>query len=255
MRYEAQVDLDTTCRKRVSVSGEGDVAYDSLVVATGFDYADPGVPGGDLDGLYYVKNIRRAMEWDKVLDTVKRAVVIEASPLAMEMVNALAHRGIETHLVDSNPWAMASGADPDIVAPVEESWREMGVHLHFNTDLKGFTGEGTSRPSRPRKARSRRPGRGGHPQGAEQRPGHCGRTGHRLDRRRRRRRDAADLGRQVWAAGDCIEVPHGVSKVPLQGLTGSHAYAQGKVAGSNAGGGSASTSRSTCRGAWSPASG
>src|SRR5260370_9231194 len=42
----------------------------------------------------------------------------------------------------------------------------------------------------------------------------------------------------VWAAGDCIEVPHGVSNVPLQGLSGSHAYSQGKVAGTNAGGGS-----------------
>ena len=39
----------------------------------------------------------------------------------------------------------------------------------------------------------------------------------------------------VFAAGDCCEIPHGVSGVPLQGLTGSHAYAQGKVAGTSAG--------------------
>ena len=42
----------------------------------------------------------------------------------------------------------------------------------------------------------------------------------------------------VFAAGDCTEIPHGLTRVPLQGLTGSHAYAQGKVAGTNAGGGS-----------------
>ena len=41
----------------------------------------------------------------------------------------------------------------------------------------------------------------------------------------------------VFAAGDCVEVPHGVTNVPLQGLSGSHAYAQGKVAGINAAGG------------------
>jgi NADH oxidase (H2O2-forming) len=41
----------------------------------------------------------------------------------------------------------------------------------------------------------------------------------------------------VFAAGDCAELPHGVSNIPIQGLSGSHAYAQGKVAGSNAGGG------------------
>src|SRR5215467_3994928 len=95
----ADIRFDTG-RKIVSVAGEGEVGYDKLIVATGFDYADPGVPGTDLGGLYYVKNIRRAMEWDKVLDGVRTAVVVEASPLGLEMVTALCHRGIETHLVD-----------------------------------------------------------------------------------------------------------------------------------------------------------
>jgi NADH oxidase (H2O2-forming) len=40
----------------------------------------------------------------------------------------------------------------------------------------------------------------------------------------------------VWAAGDVIEVPHGLSMLPISGLTGSHAYSQGRVAGANAGG-------------------
>jgi len=114
--------------KTIQVTGEGTVTWDRLVIATGFEYADPGVPGGDLDGLYYVKDIRAAEQWDKRLNDVKRAVVVEASPLGVEMITALAHRGIETHLVDPHPWAMAEIADPDIMAPVEESWRELGVH-------------------------------------------------------------------------------------------------------------------------------
>ena len=40
----------------------------------------------------------------------------------------------------------------------------------------------------------------------------------------------------VWAAGDVIEVPHGLSMLPIRGLTGSHAYAQGRTAGVNAAG-------------------
>ena len=115
--------------------------YDSLVLATGFEYADPGVPGGDLGGIYYVKNIRRAMEWDVVLDGVKAAVVDECTPLGAEMVTALAHRGIETHLVDPAPWGMSMATDPDIMAPVQESWEEMGVNLHFNTKVTAFQGD------------------------------------------------------------------------------------------------------------------
>ena len=60
----------------------------------------------------------------------------------------------------------------------------------------------------------------------------------------------------VWAAGDCTEIPHGVSNVPIQGLSGSHAYAQGKVAGVNAAGGTAGLPAGLrAVGAWSPASG
>ena len=103
VHYETRVTSIDMTRKAVDVVGEGAVRWDRLVVATGFDYADPGVPGGGLGGLYYVKNIRRAMEWDKVLDTVRSAVVVHATPLGLEMTTALAHRGIETHLVDPQP--------------------------------------------------------------------------------------------------------------------------------------------------------
>src|SRR5260370_15302544 len=40
--------------------------------------------------------------------------------------------------------------------------------------------------------------------------------------------------RGVLAAGDCVEVPQGFTMLPLQGLSGSHAYAQGNTAGTNA---------------------
>ena len=240
VHYNTKVTSFDTARKVVQVEGEGEVSYDRLVVATGFDYQDPGVPGSDLGGLYYVKNIRRAMEWDKVLDSVKKAVVIEASPLGLEMVTALPHRGIETHLVDPHPWALGELADPDIVEPVHESWREMGVNLHFNTKLEGFVGDGgqvravatsageidadlvvISTHKRPNNTVAVAAGL------------KVGMTGGIIVDENMRT-SAPD----VYAAGDCCEIPHGVTGVPLQGLTGSHAYSQGKVAGGSAGGAS-----------------
>jgi len=238
IRYETRVNEIDIRNKIVHVEREGPVRWDRLIVATGFDYADPGVPGSDLEGLYYVKNIRRAMEWDKILDTVKVAVVVHATPLGVEMVTALAHRGIETHLIDPNPWALADVADPDIMAPVEESWREMGATLHFNTDLKAFLGDGRIRAVRtsegelpaelaviathkvPNNALAAKAGL------------ELGSTGGIIVDQ-----TMATSAPGVYAAGDVAELPHGVSGVGLQGLTGSHAYAQGKVAGTNAGGG------------------
>jgi len=238
IRYETWVGRVDVARKVVHVDGQ-DVPWDSLVLATGFNYADPGVPGGDLDGLYYVKNIREAMEWDKVLDTVKVAVVVEASPLGVEMTTALAHRGIETHLVDPGPWPMSEIADPDIMEPVEESWRELGVNAHFNTTLEAFLGEGHLRavqtsdgeiPADLAVVCTHKEPNNALAAAAGLKIGSTG--GVIVDER------MATSAPGVFAAGDCTEIPHGLTRVPLQGLTGSHAYAQGKVAGINAGGGS-----------------
>ena len=232
------VPFDTRSRAE-QPGGKGErVPFDKLILATGFDYQDPGIPGSDLGGLYYVKNIRRAMEWDKILDDVKSAVVLEASPLGLEMVNAMAHRGLDTHLVDSLPWALAEVADPDIMQPVQDSWTEMGVHMHFNTKAESFIGDGHVRALATTQGEipadlvvvcsDKRPNNG-LARDAGLRLGSTG--GVIVDER------MATSVENVYAAGDAAEIPHGLTQLPLQGLSGSHAYAQGKVAGTNAAGG------------------
>jgi NADH oxidase (H2O2-forming) len=244
VHYETEVTGIDPKAHAVSVAGEGTVYYDNLIIATGFDYADPGVPGGELSGLYYVKNIRRAAEWDKVIAATDRAVVVEASPLGLEMVTALAHRGVETHLVDPHPYALAVMADPDIMAPVQDSWAEMGVQMHFNTSLEEFLGDGDGKLRAVRTSGADGP--------AELPVELAVVATHKMPNNKLAAAAGIRLGStggiivdermktsapDVWAAGDVVEIPHGLTRTPLQGLTGSHAYAQGKVAGANAGGG------------------
>ena len=242
IQYETVVTGLDLAAKNVTVGGRAE-SYDALVLGTGWNYGKPDIPGNELSGIYYMKNIREAMVWDKVLDTVESAVVLEAGPLGLEMVTALAHRGIETHLVDPTPWALSMATDPDIAKPVEDSWIEMGAHLHFNTKLEEILGDarGAVRGIRTSEgeiacqlvvvathkvANTALGASGGVKVGSA--------GGFIVDE------TMATLTPGVWAAGDCIEVPHGVSNVPVQGLSGSHAYSQGKVAGVNAAGGSRS---------------
>ncbi len=240
IHYETRVTAVDVAAKTVSIEGQGAQPWDRLVLGTGFDYADPGIPGGDLQGLYYVKNIRQAMEWDKVLDSVKVAVVLEASPLGLEMVTALAHRGIETHVVDAAPWALAEATDPDIAQPVEESWTEMGVKMHWNTPARELVGDGEGHVRAVRTDDGELPAdlvvvctkKVPNTRLATAAGLKIGSTGGIIVDER-----MATSAADVFSAGDCNELPHGVSNVPIQGLSGSHAYAQGKVAGTNAAGG------------------
>lgn len=238
IRYSTRVESIDTEAQEITVAGEGTVGYDRLVLATGWNYADPGVPGSDLEGLHYVKNIRRAMEFDKRLDDAKTAVVVDATPLGVEMATAFAHRGLETHFVDPGGWVLSEVADPDIMEPVEESLRELGVNLHLQTEVKAFVGDGKVRGVDTSKgemqadvvvvATEKEP----NVQLAQAAGIQIGSTGGII----------VDDGmstsaKNVFAAGDCVEIPHGVTRVPINGLSGSHAYSQGKVAGVNAAGG------------------
>ncbi|MGI9553637.1 MAG: FAD-dependent oxidoreductase [Thermodesulfobacteriota bacterium] len=223
---------------KVVMVGSEQFPWDRLIIATGFEYEEPEIPGIDLEGVHYVKNIRAAMEFDKVLDRIKKIAVIGATPLGIEMAGNLAHRGLETHLIDEGGWLMSEVADPDIMEPVQESIEEMGATMHLGSKVSKIVGENGKVKSvstsdgdiecevviiashkKPNNSISKEAGI------------ELGSTGGVLvDDHMRTSVDG------VYAAGDCAEVVHGVTEIPIQGLSGSHAYSQGRIAGANAAG-------------------
>jgi NADH oxidase (H2O2-forming) len=238
LRRETTVTEIDAANRTMTANGER-LPWDTLIVCSGWNYLLPDVPGNDLEGLTFVKNIRRGMELNETLNDVKKAVVLEAGPLGVEMLTALAHRGIETHLVDENAWLLSQVADPEIAEPVQESLAALGCHLHFGTGLKSFVGTG------------------GRLTGVETTEGIidadiCVIATHKEPETTLGRSIGLKVGstggfvvdermatsmENVYAAGDCVEVPQNLTGVAVQGLTGSHAMQQGRVAGANAGGG------------------
>ena len=155
------------------------------------------------------------------------------------MAGNLGHRGLQVDFIDEGPWVLSEVLDPDVAEPVHESLEKRGVTLRLGTKVEGFLGDGRAcAPSPPRagelecdavivclhKVPEHRAGRGG--------------------RRSRSARPAASwstttCARRSTACGrpaTSIEVPHGLSMLPIRGLTGSHAYAQGRTAAFNAAG-------------------
>jgi NADH oxidase (H2O2-forming) len=235
MRMETvvtEIDLD---RRIVTARNEHE-GFDQLVICTGFTWEKPDVPGANLEGLHYVKNIRRAMEFDKLLDTVKTVAVIGASPLGLEMAGNLGQRGLDVQFIDEGPWVLSEVLDPDVAQPVHESLEQRNVTLRLGTKVEAFLGDGDGH------VRAVATSGGEVPcdltilclrkmpntalaQAAGLEVGTTG--GLVVDERMRTRVDG------VYAAGDCIEVPHGLTMLPIRGLTGSHAYAQGRTAAAN----------------------
>ncbi|HTP29605.1 MAG TPA: FAD-dependent oxidoreductase [Anaeromyxobacteraceae bacterium] len=243
---EMGLDLHTsTVVTRIDMSrhlvyaGEESFPFDALILCTGWEYEPPQVPGVGIEGVVFIKNIRRAMEIDKQLSEVRRVVVYKSKPLGLELITALPHRGIETHLVDEAPWLLSDFADPDMMKPVQDSLEAMGVRMHQGATLLGFTArEGrlaavkTSdgeipcdmaflcTTMRPATELARSIGVKTGTTGAIVVDDHM-------------RTSVPD----VYAAGACVEVMHGLLSIPVQLLPGSFAYPMGKLAGVNAAGG------------------
>ncbi len=67
MRMETTV-TDIDLDRRTVTARNTHEGFDKLIVCTGFVWEKPDVPGANLPGLHYVKDIRAAMEFDKQLD-------------------------------------------------------------------------------------------------------------------------------------------------------------------------------------------
>jgi NADH oxidase (H2O2-forming) len=236
MRMETAV-TDIDLDRRTVTARNTHEGFDKLILCTGFTWEKPDVPGANLPGLHYVKDIRAAMEFDKLLDGFKRVVVMGATPIGVEMAGNLGQRGLQVDFVDEGPWVLHDILDPDVAEPVHESLTKRGVTLHFGTRVTGFTGDDRVRAvattngelecdavivclhKLPNTALA---------QAAGLEVGTTG--GLKVDERMRTGHDG------VWAAGDMIEVPLGLTMLPIRGLTGSHAYSQGRTAAFNAAG-------------------
>jgi NADH oxidase (H2O2-forming) len=236
MRMETvitDIDLD----RRIVTARNQHEGFDQLIICTGFTWQKPDVPGSNLDGLHYVKNIRLAMDFDKELDGYKRVAVIGASPLGVEMAGNLGHRGLEVDFIDEGSWVLSEVLDPDVAAPVHESLEKRGVTMRLGTKVEAFVGDD--------RVRAVATSAGEIPCDVaiiclEKEPNtalavaaglESGTTGGLIVDDHMRTKVAG-----VFAAGDVIEVPHGLTMLPIRGLTGAHAYAQGRTAAANAAG-------------------
>ncbi len=214
--------------------------FDQLVVATGAVPLRPKLPGADARGIHGVQVLDDGVALRRRLDDTgpARAVVIGAGYIGLEMAEALVHRGLKVALVERSRQPMAT-LDPDMGSLVAEALRGMGVELYLGETVTAFeTGDGEVRAvvteERTLPADLVVLGLGVRPNSELARAAGIpvGATGGVVTDQRMRTPAPG-----VWAAGDCVETFHRVSRRPVAFALGTHANKQGRVAGINIGGG------------------
>lgn len=214
--------------------------YDHLVIATGAIPACPSVPGADAVEICGINTLQSGIKLRRLIDdrNAKTAVVVGGGYIGLEMAEALVRRGLEVSLVDRSPQVMGT-LDEDMGQLVSQALRNFGVKLFLKEMLTGFetsggkvTGVTTEKRCLPADVVIL--GLGVQPNTSL-----AAAAGIPLGEKRSIRvnqRMQTETPR-IYAAGDCAETFHLVSRRPFYIALGTVANKQGRVAGINLGGG------------------
>ncbi|MEU1080162.1 FAD-dependent oxidoreductase [Streptomyces sp. NPDC005908] len=217
-------------------------SYDKLVIATGARPVRPELPGIDAPGVHGVQTLD---DGQALLDTLartggRRAVVVGAGYIGVEMAEAMINRGYEVTVVNRGREPMAT-LDPAMGRLVHEAMAGMGITMVNEAEVTGLPTGDDGRVRAVATADAEYPadvvvlGIGVRPETALARAAGLplGDHGGLLTDRSLRVRGQEN----VWAGGDCVEVLDLVSGQQRHIPLGTHANKHGQIIGANVGGG------------------
>jgi NADPH-dependent 2,4-dienoyl-CoA reductase/sulfur reductase-like enzyme len=215
------------------------IRYDYLIVATGAVPIRPTWPGIELNNIFVLRHLHDGLRLqDAIAQTrPRRAVIVGAGYIGLEMAEALHARGIEVTVIEALDHVLGN-TEPEISQIVEEELAAKGVRLRKTTKVTAFEGDGRVRRVltdrgdqidaelaligigiRPNVTLAQEAGIALGPTGAIA-----------VDERQE-----TNVSR-IYAVGDCCESRHIVTGKPTWMPLGPAANKQGKVAGDNVAG-------------------
>jgi 3-phenylpropionate/trans-cinnamate dioxygenase ferredoxin reductase subunit len=118
--------------KQIEIASGGSLSYDSLVLAVGASNRRLPVPGGDLDGVLYLRSLAEAIFIKKRIEEAKEIVVVGGGFIGLELAAVASALGKSVTVIEALPRVMAR-----VVAPIISGFfRE----LHVSRGVKIFCG-------------------------------------------------------------------------------------------------------------------
>jgi apoptosis-inducing factor 3 len=130
--------LDPSSRKLRLADGS-ELMYDALLLATGADPLRLNLPGGDLAHVYYLRTLADSRAIVAKAQASRRAVVLGASFIGLEVAASLRARTIEVAVVAPETIPMERILGPDAGNFIRQLHEEHGVTFHLGTTAASIT--------------------------------------------------------------------------------------------------------------------
>lgn len=137
---QAATALDCTARQVTLADGRR-IGFDRLLLATGGRPRRLSIPGADLEGLYYLRDLEDSDAIRAALQSARRAVVIGGGFIGCEVATGLAQLGLATTVVELTPGVLSLVLDAETSGFIESFLRQQGVTVLTNTAAAQFVGE------------------------------------------------------------------------------------------------------------------
>jgi 3-phenylpropionate/trans-cinnamate dioxygenase ferredoxin reductase subunit len=116
--------------------------YDKLLLATGSSSRRPPIPGGDADGVHYLRTVDDASDLRAVLTKGARLAVVGAGWIGLEVAASARERGVEVTVVESAELPLLGALGREAAEVFAKLHREHGVDLRLKTSVEQITTDG-----------------------------------------------------------------------------------------------------------------
>jgi 3-phenylpropionate/trans-cinnamate dioxygenase ferredoxin reductase subunit len=127
--------------KRVVLGSGETLSFDRLLLATGADPIRLTMPGGDLPQVFYLRTLADSRAIKARAETARRAVVVGASFIGLEVAAALRTRGLQVEVVAPEKLPLERVMGPEIGAFVRDLHQEHGVVFHLEKSVTAIAAD------------------------------------------------------------------------------------------------------------------
>ncbi|MEG3148244.1 FAD-dependent oxidoreductase, partial [Sphingomonas sp. RT2P30] len=133
LRLGARVTAIDTATRRVELADGRHYEYDALLLATGAEPIHLSIPGADLPHVHYLRTLTDSRALVEKALVAKRAVVIGASFIGLEVAASLRARNIDVQMVGTETTLMAKVLGPQVGDYLRKVHEDHGVTFHLGT--------------------------------------------------------------------------------------------------------------------------
>ena len=143
VRLNARVERIDARAQTVGLPGGEQVAYDSLLIATGSQsYIPPEIEGTGIEGVFALRTLAGARAAASRVENARHAVMAGGGILNLKVAFALLERGLQVTLIVQSPQVLSQLMEPEDAALIRDALNNAGLKIQTGAGVRRVLSNG-----------------------------------------------------------------------------------------------------------------